>query len=133
MQKRASDRMEIATRDVIPYLLCVPPGLPRVAALETLGIFLLAIPELNQSIKAQLRFLALLNYSIRARAKLVRTYYSGNEAELERIADAAKSKNGRPPAAGSASSSSALQANPTFVAAMRMLEQFKKQNAKPDN
>jgi hypothetical protein len=130
MQKRTSDRMEIATRDVIPYLLCVSPGLPRVAALETLGIFLLAIPELNQGIKAQLRFLALLNYSIRARARLVRTYYSSNEAELERVADAAKLKNGRPSAAGSAS---ALQANPTFVAAMRMLEQFKKQNAKPDN
>jgi hypothetical protein len=133
MHKRAFDRMEIATRDVIPYLLCVPPGLPRVAAIETLGIFSLAMPELNQGIKAQLRFLNLLNYSIRARARLIRTYYSSNEAELERVADAAKSKNGRTPVGGSASSSAGLLANPTYVAAMQMLEQFKKQNAKPDH
>jgi hypothetical protein len=133
MKKRVSDRMEIATRDVIPYLLCVPPGLPRVAALETLGIFLLAMPELNQGIKAQLRFLDLLNYSIRARARLIRTYYSSNEAELERVADASKLKNDGPPATGLGSSASALQANPTFEAAMRMLEQFKNQNAKPDS
>ena len=132
MQKRAFDRVEIATRDVIPYLLCVPPGLSRVAAIETLGIFLLVMPELNQDIKAQLRFLFLLNYSIRARTTLIRTYYSSNEAELERVADAAKPKNGRLPAGGSASSSADLRANPTFVAAMQMLEQFKKQNAKPD-
>jgi hypothetical protein len=133
MQNPISDRVEIATRDVIPYLLCVPPGLPRVAAIETLGIFLLAMPELNQGIKAQLRFFSLFNYSIRARTILIRTYYSSNEAELERIADAAKSKDGQPTAGCSAASSAGLLANPTFVAAMQMLEQFKKQNAKPDS
>jgi hypothetical protein len=132
LQKGAFDRMEISTRDVIPYLLCVPPGLPRVAAIETLGIFSLAMPELNQGIKAQRRFLSLLNYSIRARTTLIRRYYSSNEAELERVADAAKSNNGRSPAGSSASSSAGLRANPTYVAAMQMLEQFKKQNAKPD-
>lgn len=127
MDQRGSVRLEMATRDVIPYLLCVPSGLPRVAALETLGIFLLVVPERNQSTRAQARFTALLVYSIRAHAKLISTYYDSNEAELERRADAARSTGGGA-AAGAASSTTGPRTNPTYVTMMRMLEEMKKQN-----
>lgn len=56
MKQRPSVRLEMATRDVMPYMLCVPSGLARVAALETLGMFLLVFLEKNQSARAQARF-----------------------------------------------------------------------------
>jgi hypothetical protein len=130
MQKQGLTRMEIATREVIPYLLCVPPGLPRVAAIETLGIFLLVFPALNTGTKALLRATELLTYSVRGQSKLMSIYYSSNEAQLERLAAAAKPADRRPAAAGTASSTAVPPTNPTYEAAMNMLEQFRKQNAK---
>lgn len=127
-QQRALIRLEMATRDIIPYLLCAPSGLPRVAALETLGIFMLIFPEKNQDARTQARFAALLHYANRGHASLIKTYYSSNEAELERHAGAARSTGGRAPAAAAASATTDPSKNPTFVAMMRMLEEMKKQN-----
>lgn len=127
MDKGPLVRMEMATRDVMPYLLCVPPGLSRVAALETVGLFKAVVPEKNQSVRAQERFLALLNYSTRTHAKLIATYYSSNEAELERRADAAKAAS-NPTAAGGASARSDPSDNPAYRAVMRMFQDMKKQN-----
>lgn len=120
-------RMEMVTRDVMPYLLCVPPGLPRVAALEAAGLFKAVVPELNQSVRAQERFLALLSYSTRTHARLIATYYSSNEAELERHADAAKAAS-NPTAAGGASARSDPNDNPAYRAVMQMFQNMKKQN-----
>jgi hypothetical protein len=131
LHKRGFSRMEIGTRDVIPYLLCVEPGLARVATIEALGIFLLVPPEFNQGIKELLRFSALLCYSVQGQSKLISRYYSSNEAELERAANAAKSANGGPLAAGPASAMTGLPTNPTYEAAIRMLEQLKKSIARP--
>ena len=127
MKQLPSVRLEMATRDVMPYMLCVPSGLARVAALETLGMFLLVFLGKNQSARAQARFFALLEYSNRVHATLINTYYNSDEAELERRADAAKSTGGRA-AAGAASSTTDPRTNPTYQAAMRMLKELKKQN-----
>ena len=126
MHQEPMVRLEMATRDVMPYLLCVPTGLPRVAALEAVGPFIAVVPGKNQSVRAQERFLALLNYSTRTNAKLMLTYYSSNEAELERHADAAKAAS-NPAAAGSASASSDPNNNPAYRAIMKMIEDLKKQ------
>ena len=128
--KDGFSRMEIGTRDILPYLLCVPTGLPRVAAIEALGIFLLVLPEPKQSKKLQSRLLALCAYAVRAQAILMGRYYASNEPELERIADAAKAATIRPAMGGAASSTASPRTNPAYEAAMRMLEQHRQQNTK---
>ena len=127
MHREPMVRMEMATRDVMPYLLYVPPGLPRVAALETVGLFKAVVPGKNESVRAQERFLVLLNYSTRTHAKLIATYYSSNEAALERQADAAKAAS-KPTAAGGASARSDPRDNPAYRAVMQMFQDMKKRN-----
>lgn len=125
MQLRSTERLEFATRDVIPYLLCVPTGLSRVAALDTLGRLMAIVPDPAQGMKAQQRLAALRLYSLNAHGRLISTYYRSNERELERIADAANSP------AGAASLATHPAINAILEAAMRVLEQPRSTNAKP--
>jgi hypothetical protein len=89
MEESAFAHMEIASRDVIPYLLCAPPGLPRVAALDTLNLFMMKLPKFEQRLKVQLRYNKLFFYGLQARARLIGTYLNSNEPALERLAGAA--------------------------------------------
>lgn len=125
MQLRSAERLEFATRDVIPYLLCVPSGLTRVAALDTLGRMMEIVPDNGQGMKAKQRWTALRLYSLNAHGRLISTYYSSNERELERMADAARLP------VGAASLPTHPAINALLDAAMRVLAQPRSTNAKP--
>ena len=91
MSRPAAERIECATRDVIPYLLCVPTGLPRLAAFDAMLELIRAVPELKPGMKAQQRWMALRKYAIDAKLRMLSVHYSSNERELEHSANGARS------------------------------------------
>ena len=91
MSKPAAERVDCATRDVIPYLLCVPSGLPRLAAFDAMLELIRAVPELKPGMKAQQRRTALRSYAIDAKLRMLTVHYSSNERELEHSANGASS------------------------------------------
>jgi hypothetical protein len=91
MSRPAAERIDCATRDVIPYLLCVPSGLPRLAAFDAMLELIRAVPELKPGMKAQQRWSALRQYAIDAKLRMLTVHYSSNERELEQSANGASS------------------------------------------
>jgi hypothetical protein len=75
-------RVELATRDVIPYLLCAAPGLARATAIKTLSRFMPMLPDFSNQPKQQRRMMALSTYGMMAQVRLI------HEAELKQISDA---------------------------------------------
>nr|WP_314623188.1 hypothetical protein [uncultured Noviherbaspirillum sp.] len=91
MSRPAAERIDCATRDVIPYLLCVPSGLPGLAAFDAMLELIRAVPELKPGMKAQQRWTALRQYAIDAKLRMLTVHYSSNERELEHSANGASS------------------------------------------
>lgn len=109
-------RLDISTRDVLPYLLHVPPGPTRDAAVRSAAFFSIGITSLDTGLKERLRSAALYTYALSALMKLKPDGQDSKEAQPDRRPDAAA------PAATGMFSQSAMQA--MLQAAEQVLKQL---------
>lgn len=70
LHRSVVERLDISTRDVIPYLLCVPPGSTKAAAVRVLALFSAGVPPTDVELKKKLRAKMLHAYSLDACARL---------------------------------------------------------------
>lgn len=89
-QKDKVARLDISTRDVLPYLLHVPPGPTRDAAVRSAAFFSIGITSLDTGLKERLRSAALYAYALSAMMKLKPDGQGSSEAKPDRRPDVAE-------------------------------------------
>jgi hypothetical protein len=120
-------RVELATRDIIPYLLCVAPGLARAAAVKTLSRFMPMLPDFTHQPKQERRMMALSVYGMMAQVRLLHV------AELKQLSDAPRLQGDQ----NFTGNVMTLLEDPRFLpisaTVSRLLSKVEKPNSKPIN